>query len=101
MEESRVLPGSRDGVPHEGRVETRVRTDQRRVPVAWAAARPLPWLAAVAAAFTLTQLVLVVPGLGLGWDETVYVSQVSPQAPAAFFSAPRARGITLDRKSVV
>ncbi|MFM9373144.1 hypothetical protein [Streptomyces sp. Da 82-17] len=58
------------------------------------AVRPLPWLAAVAAAFSLVQLVLVVPGTGLGWDETVYVSQVSPQAPAAFFSAPRARGIT-------
>nr|WP_107441503.1 hypothetical protein [Streptomyces jeddahensis] len=59
------------------------------------AAGALPWLASVAAAFTLAQLLLVVPGLGLGWDETVYVSQVSPQAPAAFFSAPRARGITL------
>ncbi|MGW2562683.1 hypothetical protein ACWCXB_26245 [Streptomyces sp. NPDC001514] len=57
-------------------------------------ARALPLLAVVAAAFTLVQLVLVVPGLGLGWDETVYVSHVSPQAPAAFFSAPRARGIT-------
>jgi hypothetical protein len=57
-------------------------------------ARPLPWLAGVAAAFTLVQLVLVVPGLGLGWDETVYVSQVGQQAPAAFFSAPRARGIS-------
>ncbi|MEU6576656.1 hypothetical protein [Streptomyces sp. NPDC046805] len=33
--------------------------------------------------------------MGLGWDETVYVSQISPQAPAAFFSAPRARGISL------
>ncbi|MEV6945952.1 hypothetical protein AB0N07_28985 [Streptomyces sp. NPDC051172] len=33
--------------------------------------------------------------MGLGWDETVYVSQVSTHAPAAFFSAPRARGITL------
>ncbi|MDL5205217.1 hypothetical protein [Streptomyces sp. ALI-76-A] len=63
--------------------------------MARALARPLPWLAAVAAAFTLVQLVLVVPGLGLGWDETVYVSQVSPQAPAAFFSAPRARGVTV------
>ncbi|MFJ9738447.1 hypothetical protein [Streptomyces sp. NPDC101166] len=62
-------------------------------------------LAAVAAAFTLAQLLLVVPGagigfgpgfgLGLGWDETVYVSQVSAQAPPAFFSAPRARGVTL------
>ncbi|MFI1356549.1 hypothetical protein ACH4TV_23665 [Streptomyces sp. NPDC020898] len=57
-------------------------------------ARPLPWLLAVAAAFTLAQLALVVRGVGLGWDETVYVSQVGPQAPAAFFSAPRARGIT-------
>ncbi|MDN3293247.1 hypothetical protein QWM81_04110 [Streptomyces ficellus] len=53
-----------------------------------------PWLAGVAAAFTLAHLLLVAPGLGLGWDETVYVSQVSRQAPAAFFSAPRARGIT-------
>ncbi|MFQ6142480.1 hypothetical protein ACLMNJ_05295 [Streptomyces seoulensis] len=52
-------------------------------------------LAAVAAAFTLAQLLLVRPGMGLGWDETVYVSQVSPHAPAAFFSAPRARGVPL------
>ncbi|MGW2645760.1 hypothetical protein ACWC2T_12760 [Streptomyces sp. NPDC001393] len=60
--------------------------------------RPVPTsapLAAVAAAFTLAQLLLVRPGMGLGWDETVYVSQVSPQAPAAFFSAPRARGVPL------
>ena len=52
-------------------------------------------LAAVAAAFTLAQLLLVRPGMGLGWDETVYVSQVSAHAPAAYFSAPRARGISL------
>ncbi|MEV0638264.1 hypothetical protein AB0I77_25640 [Streptomyces sp. NPDC050619] len=52
-------------------------------------------LAAVAAAFTLAQLVLVRPGMGLGWDESVYVSQVGTQAPASFFSAPRARGISL------
>ncbi|OLZ74842.1 hypothetical protein AV521_02675 [Streptomyces sp. IMTB 2501] len=52
-------------------------------------------LAAVAAAFTLAQLLFVRPGMGLGWDETVYVSQVSAHAPAAFFSAPRARGISL------
>jgi hypothetical protein len=51
--------------------------------------------AAVAAVFTLAQLVLVRPGMGLGWDETVYVSQISAHAPAAFFSAPRARGISL------
>ncbi|WP_239015680.1 hypothetical protein [Streptomyces sp. CdTB01] len=33
--------------------------------------------------------------MGLGWDETVYVSQVSSHAPAAFLSAPRARGVSL------
>ncbi|MGW1159867.1 hypothetical protein ACWD5Q_26090 [Streptomyces sp. NPDC002513] len=52
-------------------------------------------IAVVAAVFTLAQLVLVRPGMGLGWDETVYVSQVSAHAPAAYFSAPRARGISL------
>ncbi|TGB15703.1 hypothetical protein E2651_01870 [Streptomyces sp. MZ04] len=49
----------------------------------------------MAAGFVLAQLVLVRPGMGLGWDEAVYVSQVSGHAPAAFFSAPRARGISL------
>ncbi|MGD1224852.1 hypothetical protein AB9Q10_41240 [Streptomyces krungchingensis] len=52
-------------------------------------------IALVAVAFTLAQLLLVGPGMGLGWDETVYVSQVSGHAPAAFFSAPRARGVPL------
>nr|WP_308377852.1 hypothetical protein [Streptomyces sp. ISL-98] len=84
----RLIAGSADGVP------LGTRREDGHPPGAGAAARPLPWLAAVATAFTLAQLVLVVPGLGLGWDETVYVSQVSPQAPAAFFSAPRARGIS-------
>ncbi|MFF7390813.1 hypothetical protein ACFZAE_20545 [Streptomyces scabiei] len=56
--------------------------------------RPGP-VAVVAAAFTLAQLLLVPPEMGLGWDETVYVSQVSPHAPAAFFSAPRTRGVPL------
>ncbi|MFJ1646891.1 hypothetical protein [Streptomyces sp. NPDC088258] len=50
--------------------------------------------AVVAAVYTLVQLALLVAGAGLGWDETVYVSQVSPGVEAAFFSAPRARGIT-------
>ncbi|WP_411977766.1 hypothetical protein [Streptomyces phaeochromogenes] len=53
------------------------------------------WPAAVAVAFTLAQLALVRPGMGLGWDETVYVSQVGGHTPAAFFSAPRARGVPL------
>ncbi|MFJ4623280.1 hypothetical protein [Streptomyces sp. NPDC088812] len=74
--------GARRGTPaaeHGGRGRTRG---------AWL-------LAAVAAAFTVAQLVLVRPTLGLGWDETVYVSQNSAQAPPAFFSAPRARGVSL------
>ncbi|WP_407698462.1 hypothetical protein [Streptomyces cyaneochromogenes] len=52
-------------------------------------------LAAVAGAFTLAQLLLARPTMGLGWDEVVYVSQVGTEAPAAFFSAPRARGVSL------
>ncbi|NNN30834.1 hypothetical protein HLK59_10735 [Streptomyces sp. S3(2020)] len=52
-------------------------------------------LAVVAGAFVLAQLVLVRPWMGLGWDETVYVSQVGAQAPPSYFSAPRARGISL------
>ncbi|MEU6533378.1 hypothetical protein ABZ869_29815 [Streptomyces sp. NPDC046928] len=52
-------------------------------------------LAAVAGAFTVAQLLLVGPAMGLGWDEIVYVSQVSADRPAAFFSAPRSRGVSL------
>ncbi|WP_329041878.1 hypothetical protein OHT61_27405 [Streptomyces sp. NBC_00178] len=57
-------------------------------------AGPLPWLTALGLAFLVLQLVVVVPGSGLGWDETVYVSQAGGNAPPAFFSAPRARGIS-------
>src|ERR1022692_4116985 len=53
------------------------------------------WLAAVAAAFSLSQLLFVSPRMGLGWDEAVYVSQFSGHAPAAFFDAARARGVPL------
>ncbi|MFG2524186.1 hypothetical protein [Streptomyces sp. NPDC048527] len=58
--------------------------------------RATPWLALVALAYALVQFVLVVPPLAhaLGWDETVYVSQYDPRIPAAFFSAPRSRGIS-------
>ncbi|MBQ1095136.1 hypothetical protein KBY55_03230 [Streptomyces sp. b94] len=52
-------------------------------------------IAVVAAVFTLLQLVFVHPWMGLGWDETVYVSQVTSHHPAAFFSAPRSRGVSL------
>ncbi|MFI5683234.1 hypothetical protein [Streptomyces sp. NPDC051636] len=78
-----TLAGTRRGGPR-----TAARRGARR-------ARADGPLAAVAAAFTLAQLLLVRPGMGLGWDETVYVSQVSAHAPAAFFSAPRARGVSL------
>ncbi|WP_405638159.1 hypothetical protein [Streptomyces sp. NBC_00056] len=50
--------------------------------------------AAAAGAFVLAQLLLVIPGTGLGWDEIVYVSQVEPGTPTAYFSAPRARGVS-------
>ncbi|XIG80030.1 hypothetical protein C1N81_26610 [Streptomyces sp. SGAir0957] len=34
-------------------------------------------------------------GHGLGWDESVYVSQYDPRNPTVFFSAPRSRGTSL------
>ncbi|WP_122615480.1 hypothetical protein [Streptomyces sp. Tu 4128] len=76
-----ILVGGRRG-------ETAASGTPRRLPV------DLP-LAAVAAVFTVAQLVLVHPSMGLGWDETVYVSQVTTHHPAAFFSAPRSRGVPL------
>ncbi|WP_457463723.1 hypothetical protein [Streptomyces sp. TE5632] len=51
-------------------------------------ANTVRWCAGITAAFTLLRLILVVPGTCLGWDETVYVSQVGDHAPAAYFSAP-------------
>ncbi|MEU6391875.1 hypothetical protein [Streptomyces sp. NPDC046939] len=55
------------------------------------------WLAVVAVLYLVAQLALVVPrlGHGLGWDESVYVSQHDPRNPAVFFSAPRSRGTSL------
>lgn len=58
------------------------------------AAHDLWWLTAVAAAFTAVLVVSALTTPGLGWDETVYVSQVDRHTPAAFFSAPRARGVS-------
>lgn len=92
MREPRLLPGSPPdhgpaGLPRTGRHDARPRSGGGP-----AGARL--WPAAVAAVFVVAQLTLVAPGLGLGWDETVYVSQVGRQGPAAFFSAPRARGVT-------
>ena len=50
-------------------------------------------LVAVAAAFTLSQLLFVSMNMGLSWDESVYVSQVSSHVPAAYFDPARARGV--------
>ncbi|MFF4245492.1 hypothetical protein ACFYY2_13605 [Streptomyces sp. NPDC001822] len=77
--------------------ETRVRAAAPEPAVTAARDRPggpLPWLTALGLAFLVLQLAVVVPGSGLGWDETVYVSQAGGNAPPAFFSAPRARGIS-------
>ena len=62
--------------------------------------RPVPsgdlwWLTAVAVLFTACLLASAVAVPGLGWDETVYLSQVDRHVPGAFFSAPRARGVSL------
>jgi hypothetical protein len=68
-----------------------------RPPVA-ALAGPLRWpavpLAGVAVLLTAAHLAVVTRHGGVGWDEALYISQVSPRFPAAAFSAPRARGIT-------
>lgn len=69
-------------------------TDDRSTAAEWASRRWWLWPAAVAAAFTIAQLIVVPPGMGLGWDEAIYVSQFSSHAPATAFSAPRARGVS-------
>ena len=55
----------------------------------------LALLVAVGVAFTGAQLLFVSPRTGLSWDESVYVSQVSGHAPAAWFDPARARGVPL------
>ncbi|MFF4741018.1 hypothetical protein ACFY2W_34800 [Streptomyces sp. NPDC001262] len=55
---------------------------------------PDGWLVAVAAGYAVVQLCYAVAHMDLGWDETVYLSQVDPRHPAAFFSAPRSRGVS-------
>lgn len=53
---------------------------------------PRVWLALVAVAFGVVQ-VLLVRDLPLGWDESIYASQDDPRRPALLFTAPRARGM--------
>ncbi|MFF4215386.1 hypothetical protein [Streptomyces nondiastaticus] len=63
--------------------------------------RTIPPLAAVAAAYAVLQLCYAVAHMDLGWDESVYLSQVDPGSPAAYFSAPRSRGISFLAAPVV
>lgn len=74
--------------------ETRPGPVDPEVPTTHPMRRPALWLFAVAAAYVTTMLLVVAPRVALGWDETLYASQVSPRVPAGFFSAPRARGVT-------
>ena len=53
------------------------------------------WLVAVGVAYTVAQLIFVSLRMGLSWDESVYVSQVSAHAPAAYLDPARARGVPL------
>ncbi len=53
------------------------------------------WIVGVAAAFSIAQLIIVAPHLGLSWDEVVYISQLSARAPAAALDPARARGVSL------
>ena len=71
------------------------RSEERSRPAGPKTARDAWPLAVLAAVFTLTQLVVIRPTLGMGWDEIVYTSQVTTHHPAAFFSAPRSRGVSL------
>jgi hypothetical protein len=53
------------------------------------------WIAAAAVAFTLAVLLFTPLRMSLGWDETVYASQISQHVPIMRWSAERARGIPL------
>ncbi|HEX6519060.1 MAG TPA: hypothetical protein VF070_03480 [Streptosporangiaceae bacterium] len=53
------------------------------------------WVVAAGVAFVAAELLFVSPRMGLSWDETVYVSQVSGHAAAAWFDPARARGVPL------
>ncbi|MEV5608070.1 hypothetical protein [Streptomyces sp. NPDC052225] len=90
--------GTGVGAAAPPRTRPAARPGPRRTP------RPDAWLALAAALYLISQLAFTVLPLGrhgLGWDEAVYVSQYDPRTPAAFFSAPRSRGISLLTAPVV
>jgi hypothetical protein len=47
------------------------------------------------------QLLVVGPHLGLGWDETVYLSQVDPHVPNFYWSPWRVWGVPVIMSPVV
>ncbi len=53
------------------------------------------WLAAGSAVFALAVLLFTPLRMGLGWDETVYASQISQHVPIMFWGSERARGVPL------
>lgn len=53
------------------------------------------WLVTVTAVFALAVLVFAPLHMSLGWDETVYASQISQHEPIMLWSAERARGMPL------
>lgn len=55
----------------------------------------LLWLLGAAAAFTVAVLALNPLYQGFGWDETVYISQISKHTPAMPWAPERARGMPL------
>ncbi len=63
--------------------------------VAWPGHDSGWWLVLPGVAFAAAELLFVSPRTGLSWDESVYVSQVSGHAPAAWFDPARARGVPL------
>jgi hypothetical protein len=88
MADTSVATSSVRGARTAGRAGSG-RTRKRR---RWRPGAATGALAATALAYGFSQA--QVWQILLGWDESIYLSQVSRQAPAAFFSAPRARGIT-------
>lgn len=85
--------GRSGGDPETDPARDRKADGPRGTAVAWR--RPALGLVLVALAFTVVQIAGTSLRMPLGWDEVVYSSQSSAQAPATYFDAPRARGISL------
>src|SRR5579875_2729301 len=74
---------------------TQVAAPASRRVVERADCRPRLVLAAVCALHAIAPFVLMGSRLGLGADETVYLTQISRHIPPGYFSAPRARGLPI------